>query len=252
MKKVSAKKLRELLADVRAHTENQLFKPVLPAPPVISYQPANRHQRARWVVTRVGYKTDPEHGHFLDGHNKIFRVDGVTPKEPARVLAIDWASEEYGYTTAEWAKTPFGSWVPKVALETALRHYLPELFGESTSTGDPVVKRITDKLYGEDPEWAESTPEVKPTGRSAGNTGESIRRAFDFLKGESRTDESLKVDVSSVDADGWYRVVGANVAVFIQATSEHDAKTRVELMINRMTMNCTLSLHITKRDPEVG
>lgn len=252
MKKVSAKKLREMLVDVRAHTEGRLFKPVQPAPPVITHRSANRHQRARWVVTRVGYKTDPEHGHFLDGGNKIFPIDAVYLKQTQLEAAIDWASEKYGYTADEWVRTPFGSWAPKAALEHALRHYLPELFGESTSTGDPVVKRITDKLYGEDPEWAESTPEVKPTGRSAGNTGESIRRAFDFLEGESRTDESLKVDVSSVDADGWYRVVGANVAVFIQATSEHDAKTRVELMINRMTMNCTLSLHITKRDPEVN
>lgn len=215
MKKVSAKKLRELLADVRAHTEGRLFKPVQPAPPVITHRSANRHQRARWVVTRVGYKTDPEHGHFLDGRNKIFPISSVDHKQSELVRAIGWASEKYGYTIDEWEKTPFGSWTPKSALETALRHYLPELFDAEASKTTTVYAPPT------------QLPDVRPL-------AEVVQH------------------VPSIETDGWYRVVWANVAVFIQATSEHDAKTRVKHMINRMTMDVTLDLHITKRDPEVG
>lgn len=209
MKKVSAKKLREMLADIQAHNEGRLFKAVQPAPPVITHRPANRHQRARWVVTRVGYKTDPEHGHFLDGGNKIFPISSADHKQSELVRAIGWASEKYGYEIGEWEKTPFGSWTPKSALETALRHYLPELFETSVYVPPTVL------------------PDMRPL-------AEAVQH------------------VSSIETDGWYRVLGANVAVFIQATSEHDAKTRVEHMINRMTMDVTLDLHITKRDPEVG
>lgn len=235
MKKTSAKKLRELLAGVRLHNEAHLFKPVLPTPPVISYRSSNRHQRGRWVVTRAGHKTDPKHGHFLDAYNKVFPVDGVNSKQTQLVRAIGWASEKYGYTIDEWEKTPFGSWAPKDALKAALLHYLPELFEESTSTSDPTVKRITDKLYSEDPEWVESTLDVESTSRPVDSTSESITRAQD----------------SSVSTDGWYRVVGANVAVFIQAASTDDAKNRVTHMIQRMSMDCSLELYTTKRDPEV-
>lgn len=94
-------------------------------------------------MSRSGYKTDPEGGHFLNQFNKVFIITASTSSDAQRNAAMAWASERY-------------------------------------------------------------------------------------------------------------RVVGANVAVFIQATSEHDVKTRVEHMINRMTMNCDLNLYITKRDPEVS
>ena len=236
MKKVSAKKLRELLADVRAHNEGQLFKPVLPEPPVISYRKSDRHQFARWVVARSGYKTDPEHGHFLDGHNKVFPVTAATTRVGQFIRAREWASEKYGYTIDEWEKTPFGSWAPKTALDAALWHYLPELFEESTSAGDPTVARIVEKMYGDDADEPQTTTVYIPPTQLP-----DVRPLSEVIQ-----------HVSSVKTDGWYRVVGANVAVFIQATSEHDAKNRVEHMINRMTMDGGGVLYTTKRDPEVS
>lgn len=159
---------------------------------------------------------------------------------------------EYTQWSDEWVKTPFGSWAPKDALEAALRHHLPELFKEKKSTGDPVVKRITDKSYADDPERVESEPVIDPLRRPIGDMSESIRKAFDLLEGDSRVDESMKVNVSSVETDGWYRVVVAGVAVFTQATSEQDALQRIDHMVRHMATSANVNPHITKRDPEVS
>lgn len=247
MKKIAAKKLRELLADVQVHNERQLFKPVLPAPPVISYRKTDRHQFARWVVARSGHKTDPEHGHFLDGGNKIFPVTAATTRDGQFIRARDWASEKYGYTTDEWVKTPFGGWAPKVALESALWHYLPELFEKPTTT-----------IYIP----PTTLPDARPLDEVIKKTlvrdheqamGAALQVAVPVAHAHlSAHENTTNEDDTSAETDGWYRVVGANVAVFIKAMSEHDAKNRVEHMINRLTMDCDLNLHVTKRDPEVN
>lgn len=214
MKKHTATQLRNLLSSrARIVNESSFFRVIAPAPPVVTYRKTDRHLYARWLVTRVGYKTDPEGGHFLDGHNKTFLVVSADQKQSELVLALSWASEKYGYPPDEWVKTPFGSWAPKTALDTALRHHLPHLFAEE----------------GED-----ATP-VEPSGVIETTIHTPIDR----------------VTSPTVETDGWYRVVGANVAVFIRATNADDAEKRVQHMIQRMTMDCSLELHITKRDPEV-
>lgn len=277
MKKISAKRLRDMLEGVTVFNDHSLFSVVRPTPPVISFAKRDRHWSARWYVWRVGFKVDPN-AHWHDNGAKTFMVGhvrGAYDKDEQFAAAKDWASEKYGYTTDEWSKTPFGSWVPKDALEIALSYHLPEHFGRTVyvpptelpdmrplseavkkapleSTGDPVVKRITDKLYAEDPEWAESEPAVETQARPVGDMSESIRKAFDLLEDESRVDESMKVDVSTVETDGWYRVVGSGVGVFTYATSAEDAKKRVMFMINRISMDASLELHVTKRDPEVN
>lgn len=141
VKKMSAKKLRELLADAGVHNDYQLTKMIMPTPPIIAYRKTNRHQFARWIVARHGYKTDPEHGHFLDGYNKVFPITPVISRDAQLIRAREWASEKYGYTIDEWVKTPFGSWAPKDVLEAALRHHLyhraPHLFtGENSAPTD--------------------------------------------------------------------------------------------------------------------
>lgn len=256
MKKVSTKRLREMLDNARAHNDHELFKAVNPAPPLISHSAADKWRSPKWRVWRVGFKTDPN-AHWQDGGAKTFVIsrhgDETPGQAKARVFttAVAWASEKYTQWSDEWVRTPFGSWAPKDALEQALRHHLPELFAVK-GAGDPAVKRITDKLYAEDPEWAESTPNVETPQRPIGDMSESIRKAFDLLEGDSRVDESMKTEVSSVDADGWYRVVGSGVAVFTQATSAEDAKRRMMFMIDRISMDASLQLHVTKRDPEVN
>lgn len=253
MKKVSAKRLREMLEAVKIYNDHGLTWVVDPTPPVISYAKAGRHWSAKWFVWRTGHKVDPN-AHWHDHGAKVFpvsNVGGTLNKDEQFIAATAWASEKYVRWSDEWVKTPFGSWMPKDALEVALRHHLPELFVVK-GAGDPVVKRITDKLYAEDPEWAESTPNVETPQRPVGDMSESIRKAFDLLEGDSRVDESMKTGVSSVDADGWYRVVGSGVAVFTQATSAEDAKRRMMFMIDRISMDASLQLHVTKRDPEVN
>lgn len=199
MKKISATRLRDMLEQVVVHNDHNLFQHVKPVPPVISYAKSDRHQYARWRVWRPGFKVNPN-AHWHDGGAKTFLVASAQKKAEQFEAAKNWASEKYGYTIDEWEKTPYGSWVPKDALEAALRHHLPHLFVEE----------------GDDTTLIESA-------RTRVDTG-----------------------------DDWYRVVGANVAVFIQATDAEDAKKRVMHMINRLTMDCSLELHITKRDPEVG
>lgn len=280
MKKISAKQLREMLLELSVYNDHELFKIVNPTPPVISHVTSNKWQSPRWRVWRVGRNVDPN-AHWKDNGAKAFlilRVRDETPgqaKNRAFNAAVAWASEKYTRWSDEWVKTPFGSWVPKDALEIALSYHLPEHFGRTVyvpptelpdmrplseavkkaplePTGDSVVKRITDKLYAEDPEWAESEPAVETQARPVGDMSESIRKAFDLLEGESRVDESMKVDVSTVETDGWYRVVGSGVGVFTYATSAEDAKKRVMFMINRISMDASLELHVTKRDPEVN
>lgn len=253
MRKISAKRLREMLNAVKVVNDHELSKVVQPVPPMISYVKADRYWSARWYVWRAGYKVDPN-AHWHDNGAKVFqvgKVNGVSDKNDQFTAAVAWASEKYTRWSDEWVKTPFGTWMPQDALEAALRHHLPELFKEKKLTGDPVVKHITDKLYAEDPEMAESERVTNPLRRPVGDMSESIRKAFDLLEGESRVDESMKVDVSTVETDGWYRVVGAGVAVFTYATSEQDARNRIEHMIQRVTMDVDTNLHITKRDPEV-
>jgi hypothetical protein len=253
VKKISAKRLREMLSTVRVYNDHGLSMVVSPTPPVVSYTKAERYWSAKWSVWRVGHRTDPK-SHWHDGGAKVFTVEhvnGSLNKDEQFTAAIAWANERYTKWSDEWVKTPFGAWMPKDALEAALRHHLPELF-VTKGAGDPVVKRITDKLYADDPEWAESTAVVDPLRQPVGDISESIRKAFDLLEGESRTDASRDVDVSTVETDGWYRVVGAGVAVFIQATGEQDALNRVEHMTRRVTMDVDTNLHVIKRDPEVN
>lgn len=257
MKKISAKKLREMLLESRVHNDHELFKVVNPTPPVISHVTSSKWESPRWRVWRVGRKVDPN-AHWKDNGAKTFLISCVGDETPGQAknrafnAAVAWASEKYTRWSDEWVKTPLGSWAPKDALEAALRHHLPELFKEKKSTGDPVVKHITDKLYAEDPEWVESTPKVETQERPVGDMSESIRKAFDLLEGDSRVDESMKVDVSTVETDGWYRVVVAGVAVFTQATSEQDALQRIDHMVRHMATSVDVTPHITKRDPEVS
>lgn len=215
MRKISAKWLREMLNVVKVVNDHEFSKVVQPVPPMVSYAKADRYWSARWYVWRAGYKVDPN-AHWHDNGAKVFqvgKVNGVSDKNDQFTAAVAWASEKYTHWSDEWVKTPFGAWMPQDALEQALRHHLPELFKEKKPTADPVVQRIVEKMYGDDPEMAESEP--------------------------------------TVETDGWYRVVGAGVAVFTYATSEQDARNRVEHMIQRVTMDVDTNLHITKRDPEV-
>lgn len=223
---MSAKRLRELLVTRGVRNDHDLSKVVQPTPPVISYAKADRYWTQKWYVWRVGFNLDPN-AHWHDRGKKVFavgKVHGVSDKSEQFIAATAWASERYTQWSDEWVKTPFGSWMPQDALEQALQFHLPELFDGAGRTpkvvGDSVVKRITDKLYGEDPEFAESVPSVDPY-------------------------------VMSLDGDGWYRVVGSGVAVFIHATNQEDALKRVKFMAQRMSMDASLEWHITKRDPEV-
>lgn len=283
MKKISAKKLREMLLESRVHNDHELFKVVNPTPPVISHVTSSKWESPRWRVWRVGRKVDPN-AHWKDNGAKTFLISRVGDETPGQAknrafnAAVAWASEKYTRWSDEWVKTPFGSWAPNDALEVALSHHLLEIFGEivyappterpdtrplaeaikcvpiepPAPTGDPVVKRITDKLYAENPEMAESEPTVETQERLVGDMSESIRKAFDLLEGDSRVDESMKVNVSSVETDGWYRVVVAGVAVFTQATSEQDALQRIDHMVRHMATSANVNPHITKRDPEVS
>lgn len=245
MKKISAKKLREMLLESRVHNDHELFKVVNPTPPVISHVTSSKWESPRWRVWRVGRKVDPN-AHWKDNGAKTFLISRVGDETPGQAknrafnAAVAWASEKYTRWSDEWVKTPFGSWAPNDALEVALSHHLLEIFGEivyappterpdtrplaeaikcapiepPAPTGDPVVKRITDKLYAENPEMAESAP--------------------------------------TVETDGWYRVVVAGVAVFTQATSEQDAFQRIDHMVRHMATSVDVTPHITKRDPEVS
>lgn len=224
MKKISAKRLREQLEAKRIHNDHGFSKVVSPTPPMISHQTSQRWHSSNWRVWRVGVKVNPN-AHWSDNGAQSFIIQPTRGETPGQAKirtfteAIAWASEKYGYTPDEWVKAPFGAWMPKDALEQALRFHLPELFdGEVAApkpTRDPVVKRITDKLYGET-ELKETEPFILP-----------------------------------LDADGWYRVVGSGVAVFIHATTEEDALKRVKFMVQRMSMDASLEWSVSKRDPEV-
>lgn len=307
MKKISVKRLRDMLEQVVVHNDHGLFKHVRPVPPVLSYTKQDRHWSACWRVWRAGLVVDPE-AHWHDNHAKTFIVSSAQEKAEQFAAAKDWASERYGYTTDEWVKTPYGSWAPRTGLEAALRHHLPHLFveeGENTTSiepsgvrettihipGDPVVKRITDKLYSDgtdevikkipshgdvlringltsiedsdvrtaaldaySEEWEGSRYEVRDHQRAlraAVKAGVEVVLAH-LNSRENDVDDHGADENTENGALHWYEVRGANVAVFVQALDEHDARSRVRRMINRMTMDCSLELHITKRDPKMG
>jgi hypothetical protein len=223
MKKIAAAKLRDQLAYVGVHGDRQLFTAVETMPPVIVYRLSNRHAYPRWLVTRPGYKTDPTYGHFLDGHNKAFVVKRRDDKKPQLELAIDWASKKYSFTLDEWVKTPYGSWAPRAVLETALRHHLPHLFGESGSTVTPIE-----------------------------STGATETALYSHVSAPPVDAPAEAVEPPGQDTDGWYRVLGANVAVFVQATNADDARGRVEHMINHTLTDVTPTLHVRPaRDEEL-
>jgi len=98
----------------------------LPRPvPMIQFFPADRGRGgwwAYWAVTQPGVDLDPgAHWHYKDhrgGSRKAFQVNGRDEKQPQFDAAVAWAMDRFGIT--EWAREPFGSYVPKAFLDARM------------------------------------------------------------------------------------------------------------------------------------
>lgn len=278
MKKISAKRLRDMLEQVVVHNDHGLFRHVKPVPPVLSFTKRDRLWSACWRVWRPGLRVDPN-AHWHDHGAKTFLVGSAQEKAEQFETARNWASEKYGYTT-DWVKTPFGSWVPKDALDAALRHYLPDLFEETVYVPPTVLPdmRPLDEVIKKIPSHGDVLRIEGLSSVEDSNVRQAALDAYSEVwipsKGLTRDHErgmraalqaavpiahahlnacksSTGVDDDTDGTSHWYEVRGAGVTVLVRAIDETDAETRVKRLINRMTMDCSLELHITRRDSEV-
>lgn len=119
MAKLSLKRQRELLAAARSprggalatngHNLCAAFNPA-PRKVYVSYRAAvtgRAYQSAAWQVVGIGFLTNPD-GHWRDYGHRTFTVYAREQKEPQRMAAIAWATEQ-GYGTV-WMPDPFGDY----------------------------------------------------------------------------------------------------------------------------------------------
>lgn len=136
MKKIGAKKLRELLQEIKIYNDYELLgaKRLKTSVPFISLTSGGRSFSTRWHVVRVGFKTDLN-AHWSDNGCKTFIAYGNTAaaRNAALAEAQTWAGERYKIT--EWVKTPYGAWTSGPHLRARLRALLPEIYGETPEAG---------------------------------------------------------------------------------------------------------------------
>lgn len=99
----------------------------LPYPiPILQYykeQPGRAYRPARWVFRQAGVDLDPG-CHWQDRGTKtwdMFRAEGNTPAARKKFVfeqALAWAHERWGLT--EWAREPYGSWMPATFVKARL------------------------------------------------------------------------------------------------------------------------------------
>lgn len=146
--RLTAKRVRELLAYKKVHNDFGLVGDTEGKQPVITYRSGwkKRNVESAWQVITPGRSTNPD-GHYRDDFNQTFvvtRADAIS-REQVLSEALVWAEERYN--VAPWAKTPFGGWMSKAHLDARLRELLPEHFDPEYR--DPTAKKIVDKLYGD-------------------------------------------------------------------------------------------------------
>jgi hypothetical protein len=151
--RLTAKRVRELLALKRVHNDFVLVGDTAGKVPYVTYRNGVAKQgiAAAWQVITPGRSTDA-FGSPRDDYNKTFVVlDARSPESRNDTLnvALKWASGLYNVDLAtEWMKTPFGGYTVRDHLNARLRELLPREFDPDYR--DPTVKKIVDKLYGDD------------------------------------------------------------------------------------------------------
>lgn len=154
--RITAVRLRELLALKRVVDDVQLIGDTENKVPFIYYRKADARAHASassyvsaaWVVVSPGYRTDPD-GSYRDGFNKTFilPMKSTTIMRNARLRdAQAWVTERYGVD--DWVKTPFGGWTSRKHLDARLRELLPREFDPDYR--DPIVQQIVKKLYDDE------------------------------------------------------------------------------------------------------
>lgn len=146
--RLSAKRVRELLALRRIHNDFVLIGDTEGRVPFLEYRNASRKSNitAAWQVVTPGRSTNVE-GHYRDNFNQTFEVTDARladARNDALNAALAWAGERYGLDQSDWIKTPFGGYTSKQHLGARLRELLPREFDPSYR--DPAVKKVADKL----------------------------------------------------------------------------------------------------------
>lgn len=150
--RLSAKRVRELLALKKVHNDFTLVGETGGKVPFIAYRNAAAQQMisAAWQVITPGRSTNIE-GHYRDNFNQTFVVQDARYAEARNEVlnvALRWASERYDLKLTDWAKTPFGGYTTKEHLGARLRVLLPREFDPNYR--DPTMQKIVSKLYGDE------------------------------------------------------------------------------------------------------
>lgn len=151
--RLSAKRIRELLALKKIHNDYLLVGDTAGKVPYVTYRNgiAKQNVAAAWQVITPGRSTDAFEGRPQDNYQKTFVVPDARSAESRNAtlqVALDWASEAYEVDPTEWIKTPFASYTVRAHLTTRLRELLPREFDPEYR--DPTVQKIVKKLYGDD------------------------------------------------------------------------------------------------------
>lgn len=151
--RLSAKRVRELLALKRIHNDYLLIGDTTGKVPYVTYRNGVAKQgiAAAWQVITPGRSTDAFEGSPRDDYNKTFVVPDARSAESRNDtlnVTLRWASGQYQVDMSEWMKTPFGGYTTREHLNARLRELLPREFDPDYR--DPTVQKIVAKLYGDD------------------------------------------------------------------------------------------------------
>lgn len=151
--RLSAKRVRELLALKKIHNDYSLVGDTAGKIPYVTYRNgvAKQNVAAAWQVLTPGRSTDAFEGNPRDDYQKTFVVPDARSAESRNAtlqVALDWTSETYEVDPTEWIKTPFAGYTVRSHLMARLRELLPREFDPEYR--DPIVQQITKKLYGDD------------------------------------------------------------------------------------------------------
>lgn len=108
----SAKALRSLLEGVHIYNTHLLAGV---GGVFIEYWAHGPYRAASWRVYKPGFRIRQESVHTPSTRYRQFLVFNRAGKAISLEEAQQWAAEEFGI--AEWAKTPFGSYMDKEVLE---------------------------------------------------------------------------------------------------------------------------------------
>jgi len=150
--RLTATRVRDLLAVKQVHNDVQLMGENLGRAPIIVHRKSDQRVRIpvqpAWQVLVTGRRTDPD-GSYRDGFNKTFLINTQLGNRDAQLEAAKaWAAEQYGLS--DWVKTPFGGWTSKAYLDLRLRVLLPahfdENYGKVKEQEQTEIKRVAEAL----------------------------------------------------------------------------------------------------------